>query len=52
VLIDADEAFLTGAVMGVMPLTKLDGQPVGNGTGSRHCVAATLTRKPPPGVDI
>jgi branched-chain amino acid aminotransferase len=29
--LDADEAFLTGAVMGVMPLTKLNGQPIGNG---------------------
>jgi branched-subunit amino acid aminotransferase/4-amino-4-deoxychorismate lyase len=28
---DASEAFLTGAIMGVMPLTRLDGRPLGSG---------------------
>ncbi len=28
---DAREAFLTGSVMGVMPLTRLDGRPIGSG---------------------
>jgi branched-chain amino acid aminotransferase len=28
---DAREAFLTGSVMGVMPLTRLDGRPIGGG---------------------
>jgi branched-subunit amino acid aminotransferase/4-amino-4-deoxychorismate lyase len=30
---DAREAFLTGSVMGVMPLTRLDGRPIGGGPG-------------------
>ncbi|MBN1585960.1 MAG: aminotransferase class IV family protein [Candidatus Omnitrophica bacterium] len=30
-VLDADEAFLTNAVMGVMPLVQLEGQRIGNG---------------------
>lgn len=30
-LAHAEEAFLTNAVMGVMPLTSLDGRPIGSG---------------------
>ncbi len=30
-LLEADEAFLTNALMGVMPLLAVDGRPVGDG---------------------
>jgi branched-chain amino acid aminotransferase len=30
-LLDADEAFLTNSLMEIMPLTELDGQPIGSG---------------------
>ena len=31
-LLEADEAFLTNSVMEVMPLTEVDGKPIGSGT--------------------
>ena len=31
-LIQTDEAFLTNSVMEVMPLTEVDGKPIGTGT--------------------
>ncbi len=30
-LFSSDEAFLTNTLMGIMPLTRVDGQPIGNG---------------------
>ncbi len=33
-LFSAEEAFLTGAVMGVMPLVRVDGRPIGDGKPS------------------
>jgi branched-subunit amino acid aminotransferase/4-amino-4-deoxychorismate lyase len=30
-LVQAAEAFLTNSIMGVMPLTRLDGRPIGSG---------------------
>ena len=44
---DADEAFLTNAVAGVLPLTRIDGEPIGSGTvGERtlELMAAYRTR--------
>lgn len=38
----AEEAFLTGSVMGIMPLTRLDGAPIGSG---RPGPKATLLRR-------
>jgi branched-chain amino acid aminotransferase len=35
----ADEAFLTSSVRGIMPITRLDGQPIGSGT------AGVITRR-------
>jgi branched-chain amino acid aminotransferase group I len=50
-LVQAAEAFLTNSIMGVMPLTRLDGRPIGSGrpgpvTGAiRRLYARTVARE-------
>jgi len=50
-LVQAAEAFLTNSIMGIMPLTRLDGQPIGSGrpgpvTGAvRRLYARTVARE-------
>ncbi len=48
-LLTSDEAFLTNTLLGIIPLTQVDGQPIGNGVPGvvTHHLQTTLTPRMP-----